>query len=208
MKQLIKRLLLGFFEKINLVHLINLLNEKQNQRNIKLSITDLGAIFYPEAMVSNSLDKSRIIVGKGTHIRGMLNIFKYGGKIVIGENCYIGDYTRIWSGESINIGNFVQISHNVNIMDTNAHELDAIERAERWIELIRNGHWPDKGNVITAPIIIDDYAWIGLNAIILKGVNVGKGAIVAAGAVVTKNVEPFTMVAGNPARFIKILPQK
>jgi acetyltransferase-like isoleucine patch superfamily enzyme len=208
MKQFIKRLLLGFFEKTNLLHLINLLQEKQNKRNIRLSITDLGATFYPEAVISNSLDKSRIIVGKGTHIRGMLNIFKYGGKIVIGENCYIGDHSRIWSGESITIGNFVQISHNVNIMDTNAHELDAVERAERWVELLQNGHWPDKGNVLTAPIVIDDYAWIGLNSVILKGVTIGKGAIVSAGAVVTKNVEPFTMVGGNPARFIKTLPQQ
>lgn len=208
MKQFIKRLLLGLFEKVNLVHLIYLLNEKQAKRNIQLSITDLGATFYPEAVVSNSLDKSRIVIGKGTHIRGMLNIFKYGGKIVIGENCYIGDHTRIWSGESITIGNFVQISHNVNIMDTNAHELEAIERAERWMDLVHNGHWADKGNVHTAPIIIDDYAWISLNAVILKGVTIGKGAIVAAGAVVTKNVEPFTMVAGNPAQFIKALPQQ
>ena len=208
MKQFIKRLLLGLFEKINLVHLIYLLNEKQAKRNIQLSITDLGATFYPEAVVSNSLDKSTIVVGKGTHIRGMLNIFKYGGRIVIGENCYIGDHTRIWSGESITIGNFVQISHNVNIMDTNAHELDAIERAERWMDLVHNGHWADKGNVHTAPIIIDDYAWISLNAVILKGVTIGKGAIVAAGAVVTKNVEPFTMVAGNPAQFIKALPRQ
>jgi acetyltransferase-like isoleucine patch superfamily enzyme len=138
----------------------------------------------------------------------MLNIFKYGGKIVIGENCYIGDHTRIWSGESVTIGNFVQISHNVNIIDTNAHELEAIERAERWLDLLRNGHWADKGNVLTAPIIIEDYAWISLNAVILKGVTIGKGAIVAAGAVVTKDVEPFTMVAGNPAQFIKTLPQQ
>ena len=56
-----------------------------------------------------------------------------------------------------------------------------------------------------APIKICDNAWIGMNAIILKGVEIGEGAIVGAGSVVTKNVEPWTMVAGNPARVVKRL---
>jgi acetyltransferase-like isoleucine patch superfamily enzyme len=59
--------------------------------------------------------------------------------------------------------------------------------------------------VISAPVVIEDDAWIGFKAIILKGVSVGRGAIVASGAVVTKDVEPWTVVAGNPAQVIKIL---
>jgi maltose O-acetyltransferase len=54
-------------------------------------------------------------------------------------------------------------------------------------------------------VIINDKAWIGFNAILLKGVVIGEGAVVAAGSVVTKDVEPWTMVAGNPARVIKRL---
>lgn len=54
-----------------------------------------------------------------------------------------------------------------------------------------------------APVIIKDNAWIGMSAIILKGVTVGEGAIVAAGSVVTKDVPPHTIVAGVPARVIK-----
>lgn len=54
-----------------------------------------------------------------------------------------------------------------------------------------------------APIIVDNYVWIGGRSVILQGVSIGEGAIVAAGSIVTKNVDPFTIVGGNPARFIK-----
>jgi acetyltransferase-like isoleucine patch superfamily enzyme len=208
MKKLIKKMIIWIIEKLNLPHLLSQVQQKQNLRNIEYNITNYGATFYPEATVSNGQDRSKITVGKGSHIRGILLVFKYGGKIIIGENCHIGDHSRIWSGESVTIGNFVQISHNVNIMDTNAHELDAIERAERWMDLLQNGAWKDKGNVITAPVVIGDYTWICLNATILRGVNIGKGAIIAAGSVVTKDVPEYTLVAGNPAKVVKTLQKK
>ena len=63
----------------------------------------------------------------------------------------------------------------------------------------------ERGNIITAKIVINDYAWINFNSIILKGVTIGEGAIVAAGAVVTQDVPPFTLVAGNPAKVVKKL---
>ena len=56
---------------------------------------------------------------------------------------------------------------------------------------------------IKAPIVIDDYAWIATNSIILPGVTIGKGAVVGAGSVVTKSVPPYQVVAGNPARIVK-----
>ena len=68
---------------------------------------------------------------------------------------------------------------------------------------IRNKDW---GCVNSQPIVIEDDAWIGMNCIILKGVTVGRGAVVGAGSVVTKDVPPWTLVAGNPARVIKELP--
>jgi acetyltransferase-like isoleucine patch superfamily enzyme len=208
MKKLIKKLITSFLKKINIHHILNTLYQEQNNRHIVANVVNSGAIFYPEATVSNAQDRSKITVGQGTHIRGMLHVFKYGGQITIGENCYIGDHSRIWSGESVIIGDYVQISHNVNVMDTNAHELDAIERAERYVDLVNNGSWADKGNVLTAPVIIEDYAWISFNATILKGVTIGKGAIVGANAVVTKDVPPFTLVTGNPATVKKHLTEE
>ncbi|NNE14186.1 MAG: acyltransferase [Saprospiraceae bacterium] len=145
-------------------------------------------------------------IGDNTHIRGQLLIFKYGGKIKIGTDCYIGEGTKIWSGDSIEIGNNVLISHNVNIIDTNSHEINSKIRNERYKDLLLNGHWVDKGEIITEAIVIEDNAWISFGVIILKGVKIGKGAIVAAGAVVTKDVDEWTIVAGNPAEVKRKIP--
>ncbi|RYE37966.1 MAG: acyltransferase [Sphingobacteriales bacterium] len=123
----------------------------------------------------------------------------------MGDNCYLGENSIIWSGESVRIGDNVLISHNVNIIDSNSHELDHLERAEGFKSLIENGHPKEKGSIITSPIIIKDYAWVSFNSIILKGVTVGEGAVVAAGSVVTKDVPDYSIVAGNPAVVVKYL---
>lgn len=73
----------------------------------------------------------------------------------------------------------------------------------RWAEGIKN--WE---GVVMGPVRIEDHAWVGFNVIILKGVTIGEGAIVAAGSVVTKDVPAFTVVAGNPARVIRELPRE
>jgi acetyltransferase-like isoleucine patch superfamily enzyme len=60
-------------------------------------------------------------------------------------------------------------------------------------------------DIQSAPVVIEDHVWIGFNVGILKDVTIGKGAIIGAGSIVTENVEPFTIVAGNPAKIIKKL---
>lgn len=178
-----------------------------NDRNINecKSQVILGekSSFLNDAIVYNGQDKEKIVIGNNTQILGQLLVFKYGGEIKIGENCYVGDGTKIWSGESVIIGDNVLISHNVSIVDTNAHEIDYVERAKRYKDLITNGPWKTKGNVETNPILIKNHAWINFGAIILKGVTIGSGSIVAAGAVVTKDVPDFVVVAGNPAVVVK-----
>lgn len=57
-------------------------------------------------------------------------------------------------------------------------------------------------------IVIEDHVWLSFNVIVLKRVTIGKGTIIASGSMVTKNVESFTMVAGNPAKFVKNIPEK
>ena len=88
----------------------------------------------------------------------------------------------------ISIGDDVLIGHNTVIATLN-HVED-----------------PDKrGDMVPAPVRIGDKVWIGANATILPGVTVGEGAVIAAGAVVTKDVAPRTVVAGVPARMIKTI---
>lgn len=161
---------------------------------------------YNSAIVHNlQNDKMKIVIADNAHIKGELLVFKSGGMIRIGSNSFIGEGSRVWSALEIHIGSNVLISHNVNISDTNAHEINYLERAEGFANLIKLDHPDEMDSVDSSPVFIDDYAWINFNAVILKGVKIGRGAIVAAGSVVTKNVEPFTMVGGNPAKFIKLL---
>ncbi|TKT87649.1 acyltransferase [Dyadobacter frigoris] len=165
-----------------------------------------SAVFYLSTKVFNLLnDPTKIVVGDQTFVRGELHVFGYGGEITIGNRCFIGEGSRIWSGNKISIGNDVLISHNVNIIDTNSHEMDHIERAEGFVHLINVGYPKGPVNINTAPIIIGNNVWINFNSIILKGVNIGDGAIIAAGSLVTKDVPAFTVVGGNPARVIKNL---
>ena len=74
-----------------------------------------------------------------------------------------------------------------------------------WVELYTSDHDPDDPYFSRrdAPITIHDNVWIGSSAIILKGVTVGEGAVVAAGSVVTRDVKAFTIVGGNPAKLIR-----
>lgn len=106
--------------------------------------------------------------------------------ISIGEFSHINHDCIIDARAQVRIGNSVSISHRVNIM-TGSHDVD-------------NKNFQG----LFKPITIEDYAWIGIGATILQGVTIGKGAVVCAGAVVTKDVPAYAIVAGVPARKIKI----
>lgn len=174
--------------------------------NSKTLVLGEGSKLYKESVICNMQGNiGNITVGKNTHIRGELLTLNYGGKIEIGNDSFVGPGTRIWSGEKITVGSDVLISHNVNIIDTNSHETDYIERSEGYKSLLINGYPKDKGSIRTAPIVIGDYAWISFNVTILKGVTIGKGAIVAANSVVMEDVPEFTLAGGYPAKVIKKL---
>jgi acetyltransferase-like isoleucine patch superfamily enzyme len=166
---------------------------------------DISVKLLLNAEVENLAGNPELIsVDANSVLRGQLLIFPHGGKISIGQDCYLGDGSRIWSGESVEIGSRVFISHNVNIHDNNAHSIDPQLRYKHFLEIMSTGH-PRENTVgiVSQPIIIEDDVWIGFNSIILKGVKIGRGAIVAAGSVVTKDVPEFSIVAGNPAKVVK-----
>jgi acetyltransferase-like isoleucine patch superfamily enzyme len=183
-------------------------NNLKIQRCMEQCNMGKGARFYEQAEVHNFQNNTgKITVGENTHIRGRLLIFPYGGDIKIGNNCYIGENTFVWSASSVKIGDGVLISHNCNIIDTNSHELNYKERLESYKKMLEKGHPKTTPNVQASPIVIEDYAWLSFNVGVLKGVKIGKGAIVAAGSMVTKDVPAWTIVGGNPAKVIKKLPE-
>ncbi len=108
---------------------------------------------------------------------------------------------RIWSQSSVSIGNYVLIAHLVDIHDTNSHPIDWRERRLD-TEALLSLSYRMPTQTVSAPVVIEDDAWIGFKASVMKGVRIGRGAIVSAGAVVTKDVEPWTAVGGNPATVI------
>jgi acetyltransferase-like isoleucine patch superfamily enzyme len=167
--------------------------------------TAAGVRFHPESRVWNFQKKAEaILIGKESHIRGELIVFGHGGSIQIGETCYVGEGSRIWSAASITIGDRVLISHGVNIHDNNSHSLSAVSRSSHFKQIISSGHSLVLDDVSAAPIVIQDDAWVGFNSTILKGVTIGRGAVVAAASVVTKDVPAFSIVGGCPAKVIGV----
>ncbi|MBE6097694.1 MAG: acyltransferase [Schwartzia succinivorans] len=134
------------------------------------------------------------------------------GKVEIGERSYIGGGTNLIAHSDIVIGDDVTMAWGIWVYTHDSHSLDYRERVKdiyRQNEDYRAGRNfianKDWAVVKTAPIHICDKVWIGMNAIILKGVTIGEGAVVGAGAVVTHDVPAWTVVAGNPARIVKKL---
>jgi len=124
--------------------------------------------------------------------------------INIGEGTFLGG-SKIIAADSIEIGDDVLIAWGCTIYDHNSHAIAWSERqsdVQDWYQGKKN--WDV---VVKEKIKICDKVWIGFNSIILKGVTIGEGAIVAAGSVVTKDVEPWTIVGGNPAKLIREIPE-
>ena len=162
-----------------------------NIRNCRL---DIGARLMHEAEINNSSgNPDQILIGKNSHVRGRLFLYGHGGHISIGEWCYIGVRTEIWSMESISIGDRVLIAHNVNIHDGTAHSMDHIERHEHYRHIIEKGHprmASELPGVQSDPVVIEDDVWISFGVTILRGVTIGKRSVIAAGSIVAQDVPP------------------
>jgi acetyltransferase-like isoleucine patch superfamily enzyme len=167
---------------------------------------DATSRIYLEARIEAlSGDPRAITVGAHTHVRGQLLISAHGGRLELGSYCFVGEGSQIWSAANVRVGDRVLISHGCEIHDWDAHPLDAAQRHAQFRHVIEHGHPRDSFGSSAAPIRIEDDAWLGFGSTVLKGVTIGARSIVAARSVVTADVPPDTIVAGNPAKIVRSL---
>lgn len=161
----------------------------------KLRTSSCGSLLRVEKGVRLLKTNGKLVLGKKVNLHRYAKLSVYGNaygsdgtapaaKLTIGDGTAIGDRTEIHCGNSITIGNDTVISWDCCIMDRDYHKLESDYE-------------------ITKPVTIGNNVWIGCNVIILKGVNIGDGAVIAAGSVVTKDVPAGALVGGNPAKIIK-----
>ena len=147
-----------------------------------------------------------LVIGSQSNIEGALVMEQQSARIVIGSRTHIGGGTVVAAASQIEIGDDVLVAFDAVIVDHNSHSLKFQERRNDVRDWIQGKK--DWSSVATAPVRISNKAWIGMRAIVLKGVTIGEGAVVGAGSVVTSDVPPWTIVGGNPARVIRALTEE
>lgn len=151
-----------------------------------------GVVFEPGVLVfhpENIEIGDNVYVGHGAILKGY-----YKGRMRIGANTWIGQGAFIHSAGDVTIGETVGIAPYVKVL-TSFHT-----EAGRDVPILA-------APIELSPVVIEDDSDVGIGAILLPGVTVGRGAQVGAGAVVTRDVPPFAVVAGNPARILRYRPE-
>lgn len=143
-----------------------------------------------------------MVVGNQSRLETRLAVERQGACFTVGDRSFVGE-GQVSCAQSIEVGDDVMIAWGTAIFDHSSHSLRFSERANdvtRW--LCGEKNW---SVVKISPVRICNKAWIGYGCIVLPGVTVGEGAVVGAGSVVTSDVPPWTVFAGNPARLIREL---
>ena len=157
----------------------------------------LISIFAPQ---TNNLN---IEIGSDCSIDGKILLLNTNTKVKIGNRVSIGPDTTLFCYESIEIQDDVMISWGCTLIDTNAHALSSEHRKNDVLNWAKGPEYKDWSVVESKPICVEKNSWIGFNSIVTKGVRISEGTIVASGSVATKSTNPFDIVGGNPAQFIK-----
>ena len=168
---------------------------------LRLSCKSVGSGLLLYENMPKILGSLEIVLGDRVTLSGD-QVWLSGGagktnRFVVGDDTYLGHALLVVSGSSVTIGKHVLIANRVVLNGFSGHPLDPIRRAA--------GEPPDVTG--TSPITIEDYVWIANDATVLPGVTIGRGAVVASGAVVAEDVPELTVVAGVPARVVRTIPK-
>ncbi len=150
-------------------------------------VGEIGQTRYDIPLIQIAENGTLNLLGQFALIPGGRIIVGGNATVTIGNGSFVSYDTLVICRENISIGENCAISWGCQILDTDFHSV-----------VVDNNV---KEN--TLPIVIEDNVWVGSKSIILKGVTVGSGSVIASGAVVTKDVPPNSLVAGNPAKVIK-----
>lgn len=173
------------FKKIKFPCHISLKSEIKDKKFI-----ELGSNVFVDKNSFISGSSKGLLIGNGSRIYRNSIIKCQGGRIEIGDNCTVQSFCFLGGFGNIKIGNGVRIAPGAK-MYSYEHSYNDIS-----IPIY-------KQEVTPKEILVEDDVWVGSNAIITGGVTIGKGSIIGAGAVVTKSVEPFSIMGGVPAKLIK-----
>ncbi|MBI4169048.1 MAG: acyltransferase [Acidobacteria bacterium] len=144
----------------------------------------------------NCLSEEGVRIGHNVRLKEHLwlqvtsHLTERGKGIAIGDNCYVGPYCVLGGGGGVTIGSNVTLGAGVDILAEN-HRFEEVDRPINRQGVIRRG------------IVIEDDCWIGNRAIVLDGLRVGRGSVIGAAAVVTRDLPPFSVAVGNPARVVR-----
>jgi acetyltransferase-like isoleucine patch superfamily enzyme len=184
-----------------MMRLIRAALEYQAKRNVhsrcKVSVAKRTQVIYRGLAHS---PPSEFSVGDGSIFQARVSSDRAGSVVRVGSNSFIGG-THLVCAERIDIGDDVLIAWGGTIVDHDSHSLRWAERHHDVRDTFEGRK--DWSYVRILPVVIGNRAWIGFNVTILRGVTIGEGAVVGACSVVTKDVAPYTVVAGNPARLIR-----
>ena len=194
----------GDFKKIVDMLFYNPQRFVRKHKNIRIDETSI-LLNSARFIFNNSKTKNNITIGKGSMIGCQFIFESERGEISVGDRTFINGNTKIISRSKISIGSDVTIAWDCTIYDHNSHSIDwrlrrqdikqQLEDYKNSNNFIANKNWDV---VKSKPIIIEDKVWIGFGSTILSGTTIGEGAIIGAMSVVREDVEPWTVIAGNP----------
>jgi lipopolysaccharide O-acetyltransferase len=179
----------------------------------RYSFPDICRLAWSLLITKLFFNKARLI-RQPTRVRGYKNM-KFGKGFTTGQYCRIEAGNSLQGHKTMIIGDNVQINDRCHIAALNSILISSNVLIASNVYITDHDHGdfsevslslpPSARESVTSPVIIEENVWIGQNAVILKGVTVGRGSIVAAGCVVTKNVPPYSLVVGVPGKIIKQL---
>jgi acetyltransferase-like isoleucine patch superfamily enzyme len=155
------------------------------------------------ARIVSKNPKPTVTIGSDCAIRGTLRC-EPGASLRIGNTVYIGDDAILSAQKDISIGDLTLIAHGVHVFDNDSHPTDADEREAHFKAILGLPH-AAQYEIAGEPVRIGSGCWLGFNSVVMKGVTIGDGSIVAANSVVIEDVPAQSVVAGNPARVVKAI---